>query len=89
VLWLDHSGKELSSCGYEGRKRQIRETCSLIGLQVVKIIRMRISSLLLGKLKPGEWRNLSASEVIQLKEISGVRPAKKQIQKSGDRKSKR
>jgi 23S rRNA pseudouridine2605 synthase len=52
---------------HEGRKRQIRETGSLLGLPVVKIIRVRLGTLLLGNLKPGEWRHLTAQEVAALK----------------------
>jgi 23S rRNA pseudouridine2605 synthase len=52
----------------EGRKRQIRETGMIIGLPVVKIIRVRIGNLFLGNLKPGQWRALSAIEVDQLKQ---------------------
>ena len=51
----------------EGRKRQIRETCGQLGLPVVRIIRVRIGTLRLGKLKPREWRNLYADEVDALK----------------------
>ncbi len=51
----------------EGRKRQIRETGTLIGLPVVKIIRVRIGSLQLGTLKPREWRSLKPDEVALLK----------------------
>jgi 23S rRNA pseudouridine2605 synthase len=51
----------------EGRKRQIREIGNLIGLPVVKIIRIRIGSLHLGNLKPREWRNLTEYEVDALK----------------------
>ena len=52
---------------YEGRKRQIRETCAQIGLPVVRIIRTRISTLKLGSLKPGQWRSLAAAEIAALK----------------------
>jgi 23S rRNA pseudouridine2605 synthase len=52
---------------HEGRKRQIRETGSQIGLPVVRIERVRIGSLLLGKLKPREWRHLTREEVEGLK----------------------
>lgn len=52
---------------HEGRKRQIRETCRQIGLPVVSIIRVRISSLRLGNLKPKEWRYLTPNEVVGLK----------------------
>jgi 23S rRNA pseudouridine2605 synthase len=51
----------------EGRKRQIRETGRLLGLPVVKIIRVRIGTLHLGSLKPREWRYLSEEEVNALK----------------------
>jgi 23S rRNA pseudouridine2605 synthase len=46
----------------EGRKRQIREVASRIGLPVVTLIRIRISSLQLGTLKTGEWRHLTPEE---------------------------
>lgn len=52
----------------EGRKRQIRETGSTLGLPVVKIIRVRIGSLYLGNLKPREWRYLTPQEITDLKQ---------------------
>jgi 23S rRNA pseudouridine2605 synthase len=51
---------------HEGRKRQIREVGKRIGLPVQRIIRVRISSLLLGDLKPGEWRYLTETEIKRL-----------------------
>ena len=59
----------------EGRKRQIREMGKLTGLPVVRIRRMRIGSLWLGKLKPGQWRYLTPDEVSALKGQPG-RPKK-------------
>lgn len=60
----------------EGRKRQIRESGAVLGLPVVKIIRVRIGSLTLGTLKPGEWRRLTPSEVQALKsgEVAATPP---------------
>ena len=52
----------------EGKKRQIREIGSLIGLPVERIVRVRIGTLLLGELKAGEWRNLRLNEVKSLKD---------------------
>jgi 23S rRNA pseudouridine2605 synthase len=52
----------------EGKKRQIREAGALIGLPVKKIIRIRIGSLNLGSLQPGQWRYLRQSEIRNLKE---------------------
>ena len=50
----------------EGKKRQIREMGKATGLQVVRIIRIRIATLKLGTLKPGEWRYLSDDEEKEL-----------------------
>lgn len=51
----------------EGKKRQIREVGKLLGLPVVRIVRMRIGTLKLGNLKPREWRYLTGDEVDALK----------------------
>jgi 23S rRNA pseudouridine2604 synthase len=46
----------------EGRKRQIRRMCDLVGLDVVGLKRVRIGSVVLGALPPGRWRLLGAHE---------------------------
>jgi 23S rRNA pseudouridine2604 synthase len=46
----------------EGRKRQIRRMCELVGLKVVGLKRVRIGRIPLGKLPVGEWRFLSPWE---------------------------
>jgi len=46
----------------EGRKRQIRRMCDLVGLDVVGLKRVRIGSVVLGKLPPGQWRYLRPDE---------------------------
>jgi 23S rRNA pseudouridine2604 synthase len=46
----------------EGRKRQIRRMCEMVGLKVVGLKRIRIGSLPLGKLPPGKWRYLRRDE---------------------------
>ena len=55
----------------EGKKRQIREVGRLLGLPVVKIIRLRIGTLKLGSLKPRQWRHLTEREVLDLKGEKG------------------
>lgn len=50
----------------EGKKRQIREVGSLLGLPVERILRVRIGTLELDDLKPGEWRNLKLAEIKSL-----------------------
>jgi len=51
----------------EGKKRQIREIGKAIGLPIKRIIRIRIGTVRLGKLNPGEWRFLNPAEVERLK----------------------
>lgn len=46
----------------EGRKRQIRRMCELVGLKVVALKRVRIGSVVLGALPPGQWRYLGPHE---------------------------
>ena len=47
----------------EGRKRQIRRMCELVGLNVVSLKRTRIGKIHLGHLKEGEWRYLKKNEL--------------------------
>lgn len=54
---------------HEGKKRQIRETGSQLGLPVRRIVRIRIGTLLLGSLKLGQWRYLTESEIKSLKKL--------------------
>lgn len=51
----------------EGRKHEIRDIGATLGLLVKRLIRVRMGSLQLGELKPGEWRSLTTAEVAKLK----------------------
>jgi 23S rRNA pseudouridine2604 synthase len=46
----------------EGKKRQIRRMCELVGLDVTGLKRVRIGSVVLGKLPLGQWRYLRPDE---------------------------
>jgi 23S rRNA pseudouridine2604 synthase len=46
----------------EGRKRQIRRMCELVGLKVTGLKRVRIGRVRLGELPPGKWRYLREGE---------------------------
>jgi 23S rRNA pseudouridine2604 synthase len=46
----------------EGKKRQIRRMCELVGLKVVGLKRVRIGKVMLGNLPVGQWRYLSPHE---------------------------
>lgn len=69
VIFIGMSGKGawIRVIMGEGKKRQIREIGKLLGLPVVKIIRLRIGTLRLGNLKPRQWRHLTEDEILELK----------------------
>jgi 23S rRNA pseudouridine2604 synthase len=46
----------------EGKKRQIRRMCELVGLKVLGLKRVRIGRVMLGDLPPGQWRYLRPDE---------------------------
>ncbi len=46
----------------EGKKRQIRRMCELVGLRVIGLKRVRIGRVKLGDLPMGQWRFLRADE---------------------------
>ena len=52
----------LSVVIHEGRNRQVRRMCALAGLEVKRLKRVREGRLMLGRLRPGEWRLLTAEE---------------------------
>lgn len=56
----------------EGKKRQIRETAQHFGLEVEKLIRVRIETLQLGSLPAGSWRELEPQEVAALKRAANM-----------------
>ena len=47
----------------QGLNRQIRRMCEVFGYDVRRLQRVRIVNLRLGKLKTGEWRDLTAEEL--------------------------
>ncbi|MBR8056694.1 pseudouridine synthase [Burkholderia dolosa] len=60
VSW--QNGEQLRFVLREGRKRQIRRMCELVGLDVIGLKRVRMGRVMLGALPQGQWRYLSADE---------------------------
>ncbi len=52
----------------EGRKRQIRHMTAAVGFPTLRLVRVAIGNITLDGLRPGEWRELTASELRQLKD---------------------
>ncbi len=60
VSWLN--ADQLRFVLNEGRNRQIRRMCELVGLRVLGLKRVRIGKVTLGNLPPGQWRYLAPDE---------------------------
>lgn len=54
VEWVN--AEQLRFVLREGRKRQIRRMCELVGLRVTALKRVRIGQVVLGELAVGQWR---------------------------------
>jgi 23S rRNA pseudouridine2605 synthase len=73
---IDHGPHARSGFAYEvvlheGKNRQIRKMMEILGRHCKEIHRFEYGPLKLGRLKPGEFRPLSAEEVATLKECVG------------------
>lgn len=51
----------------EGRNRHIRRLLAALGFDVQRLVRIAIGELALGELPKGQWRHLSADEVVALR----------------------
>jgi 23S rRNA pseudouridine2604 synthase len=60
VKWQNDD--QLSFILREGKKRQIRRMCDIVGLKVVGLKRVRIGRVKLGDLPVGQWRYLTENE---------------------------
>lgn len=60
VSWMNED--QLRFVLTEGRKRQIRRMCELVGLRVLGLKRVRIGGVPLGDLPVGQWRLLRGGE---------------------------
>jgi 23S rRNA pseudouridine2605 synthase len=72
----------LSITVHEGRHRQIRNMCDAIGHPVMRLRRVRIGPIKDDRLKPGEYRELSQTEVERLTKAAHAMPLRKEKQKT-------
>ena len=77
----------------EGKNRQIRRMCEAVGLEVVRLRRSAMGAVKLGMLQPGQYRELTKSEVSALRgaAIKGKARARtqRQQQQAAERAAKR
>ena len=56
---------------HEGRNRLVRRMCQHLGYEVLRLVRSNFGPLTVGKLKPGQWRELTVQEVRALEQAAG------------------
>jgi len=54
----------------EGRNRHLRRMAAASGKKVLRLVRVAVGSLVLGRLKRGAWRDLTAAEVDRLRHLA-------------------
>ncbi|MCH2207331.1 MAG: 23S rRNA pseudouridine(2604) synthase RluF [Lentisphaerales bacterium] len=71
----------------QGLNRQIRRMCEYLGYRVNFLQRTRIMNVELGRLKPGSWRNLTASEMDQINKMIADSSNTKEASSDSNKKS--
>ena len=78
-------GSKMTMTLLEGRKREIRRMCELVGHPVHRLVRVGLGPLRLGDLPLGGARRLSMAEVTQLRQEAGLagacKPARDGVKK--------
>jgi 23S rRNA pseudouridine2604 synthase len=62
VEWINED--QLRFVLTEGKKRQIRRMCELVGLRITGLKRVRVGKIKLGNLPEGKWRFLEPGESV-------------------------
>lgn len=73
----------------EGKNRQIRRMCEAVGLEVVRLRRSAMGAVKLGMLQPGQYRELTKSEVAALRAAAQKGKARARTQASQEAAAKR
>ncbi|MXY97868.1 MAG: rRNA pseudouridine synthase [Gemmatimonadetes bacterium] len=66
------NGNWLSIVLHEGRKRQIRRMCDMVGHPVTRLIRVRLGGLADDGLPAGKWRTLTHGEIEELEPVDSM-----------------
>lgn len=56
----------------QGMNRQVRKMCAAVGLPCLRLVRVALGELTLSELPAGEWRDLTADEVLALRGLAGA-----------------
>jgi len=75
----------------EGKNRQIRKMFAKVGFPVLRLIRIQIEDLRIGKLEPGEYIEMEQKEIFKLLKINAdqksISKGREKVKKGSDEKS--
>lgn len=71
ILQSDAKASRVEITIHEGKNRQVRKMCDKIGCPVIRLKRISIGEVSLGKLKEGSWRSLGDLEINSFSYING------------------
>jgi 23S rRNA pseudouridine2605 synthase len=74
-----HGRSRLSLVLLTGWKRQVRRMCLAVGLKVTRLVRVRMGPLELGRLRPGEFRDLTKREIDALASSAAMSSGKARV----------
>lgn len=58
----------------EGRKHEVKRYCDALGHRVFRLRRVAFGPIEIGRLKPGQWRELTSREVVVLRAMAAADP---------------
>jgi pseudouridine synthase len=64
---------------HEGRSKHLRRMCDAAAVEIIDLLRIRIGTLDLDNLEPGQWRELKDTEFQALKQGGSVRPVRRRV----------
>lgn len=70
----------------QGLNRQIRRMCEYFGYEVQQLTRIRIMNIQLGRLRPGQWRDLTPDEMLVIN--SALQDSTSEARKKPEKKTK-
>ncbi|HLQ04896.1 MAG TPA: pseudouridine synthase [Verrucomicrobiae bacterium] len=75
VTRKSRSASRMTIVLHTGWRRQVRRMLAAVGLKVTRLVRVRIGTMEIGKLRTGEWRDLTPREIADLARPAAPRPA--------------
>jgi pseudouridine synthase len=56
----------------QGKKRQIRRMFRRLGFHVIRLVRVRIGNVTIGRLRKGQWEHINKTEIEKLKSLTVI-----------------